>query len=30
MTQQPIVVANEIIDHIKLSQIKQLCQSKKK
>lgn len=30
MTQQPIVVANEIIDPIKLSQIKQLCRNKKK
>lgn len=30
ITQQPIVIANEIIDSIKLSQIKQLCQNKKK
>lgn len=29
LTQHPIVVANETIDLIKLSQIKQLCQNKK-
>lgn len=30
MTQRPIVIGNEIIDSVKLSQIKQLCQSRKK